>query len=306
MAIATERKITCPVCCANAAHRYQKDSFAIAQCIDCKTIFVENPPQDTSAIYDKTYFFGDNRGGGYGSYDAEKETMRGTFEKCLDVISQYRANGSLFDIGAATGYFLALARKRGFRVSGIDISSAAAREAAKKGIDVAVGTLELVPYRTASFDVVTMFDVLEHVPTPMSLMENVSRLLPAGGVVFGSTPDSGSFYARLMGRRWHMLFPPEHLVLLNDKSLRQLFEKHGLDVLWTGRITKRFSLSYIFQTAARWLGVPLLNRVSTMLRGTRLGALAIPLDLRDNVFFLARKKSRSILVNATRKPCTRA
>lgn len=296
METAIQEEMTCPVCTGSARHLYTKDMFAVARCVTCQTLFIENPPHDTSALYDKSYFFGDESGGGYGSYDDEKEAMRATFERCLDIISNYQSGGALYDVGAATGYFLALARSRGFRVSGIDISSAAALEAKKKGIDVEVGTLETTVRPPTTFDVVTMFDVLEHVPHPDALVRKVAGMLVPGGILMGSTPDSGSVNARLMGRNWHLLFPPEHLVLLNDKSLRLLLDRQGFEVIWTGRITKRFSLPYIFQTAARWLSIPFLNRVGLSLRTTKLSRFAIPLDLRDNVFFLARKKRMIIKI----------
>ncbi len=287
-----QAKINCPVCRGATRHCYTKDGFGVARCSNCKTLFIEDPPADTSAIYDEGYFFGGEQTGGYGSYDAEKEMMRNTFEHCLDLISTYRSGDALFDVGAATGYFLALAKNRGFNVSGIDISSTAAEKAKKKGITVEVGTLETVSHTPSSYDVVTMFDVLEHVPHPNTLIQQTAYLLPAGGILMGSTPDSGSLYARLLGKHWHMLFPPEHLVLLNDYSIRLLLLQNGFETIWTGRITKRFSLPYILQTAARWLHIPLLSRIGSALRATWLGKLAIPLDLRDNLFFLARKKEQ--------------
>jgi len=283
-----QENIACPVCNGAALHQYTKGEFNVAQCTECKTLFIENPPSDTSALYDESYFFG-GESGGYGSYDEEKETMRATFEKCLDLISEYQTGGALFDVGAATGYFLALARDRGFSVSGIDISAAAAREATKKGIEVETGTLETVRHQPDSYDVVTMFDVLEHVPHPDALVKEAADMLRRGGILMGCTPDSMSVNARLMGKRWHLLCPPEHLVLMNDKSLRLLLAEQGFTTVWTGRITKRFSLPYIFQTAARWLGIPLLSRIGSAFRGTWLGRIAIPLDLHDNMFFLARK-----------------
>ena len=285
--------MTCPICAGQAAHLYAKDSFGIARCGVCETLFVENPPADTSSLYDDAYFFGGEGKGGYGSYDAEKEMMRPTLERCLDRISAHCHSGKLFDVGAATGYFLSLAQSRGFDVSGVELSPAAAREAKKRGIDVETGTLDAMVRPAASFDVVTLFDVLEHVSSPDVLVRRIADMLMPGGILMGSTPDSGSATARLLGRHWHLIVPPEHLVLLNDRSLRMLLSKHGFEILWTGRIAKRFSLPYIFQTASRWLGMSWLSRVGSALRDMKVGQIAIPLDLRDNVFFLARKKTDS-------------
>lgn len=283
-----QETITCPVCRADSRHRYRKEGYRVARCSACNTLFIEEPPLDTAYLYDQSYFFGGDIGG-YGSYDEEKEAMRGTFETCLDRIATYVPTGTLFDVGAATGYFLALAQKRGYRVSGIDISAAAAAEAQKKGIRVEVGKIEDTTQDMASVDVLTMFDVLEHVAHPDAFLKHATKLLKPGGIVMGCTPDSMSFTARLLGKRWHLLFPPEHLVLLNDKSLRILLEAQGFQVLWTGRITKRFSIPYILQTASRWLGIPVLGRLGLALRGGWLGRIAIPLDLRDNLFFIARR-----------------
>ncbi len=283
------QKVTCPICDEVGERLWRKEGYFVSRCTHCKTLFVENPPPDTSFLYDESYFFSGERGGGYGSYDEEKEAMRGTFEKCLDHIAREAPQGTLFDIGAATGYFLALARARGYRVAGVDISEAASREAQKKGIQVWSGSLATMPPSQELYNIVTAFDVLEHVAHPREMLQQVHTILAKDGVVFGSTPDSGSFTARLLGKRWHLLCPPEHLALMNDASLRDALTSEGFEVLWTGRIIKRFSPPYILQTASRWLKLPFLGRLGRKLRGTTVARLAIPLDLRDNVFFMARK-----------------
>lgn len=284
------KEIVCPVCRSKTKHLYKKDVYDIAKCVKCKTIFVTNPPQDTTYLYNDSYFFGGDVSGGYGSYDEEKSAMRGTFEKCLTMISEHQNGGSLFDVGAATGYFLSVAREFGFTVSGVEVSGAAARVAQEKGIDVSAGTLDTVARLNKVHDVVTMFDVIEHVREPDRLLKDASAILKENGIIMGCTPDSRSVTARVMGRHWHLLFPPEHLVLLNAESVRSLLEESGFEAIWIGRITKRFSLPYILQTASRWLKIPFLGRLGVRIRGSFLSRIAIPLDLRDNLFFLARKK----------------
>jgi len=283
-------KIACPACAnISAQHQFDKGGFAFARCTECQTLFIENPPEDTSALYDEGYFFGGGSEGGYGSYDREKEAMKETFLQSLDLIETKVPNGRLFDVGAATGYFLALAQDRGWKVGGIDVSLAAAKEAKKKGIEVHAGTFDTIAIDESSQDAVTMFDVIEHVSDPGKLLNQVHQIIKAGGVVMGSTPDGGSVVAKLSGKNWHAIVPPEHLVWLNDKSLRLLFQREGYEMLWTGRITKRFTPPYILQTASRWLGLRFLNSLATFIQKTPLSRLHIPLDLRDNIFFLARK-----------------
>ncbi|PIR83425.1 hypothetical protein COU19_00490 [Candidatus Kaiserbacteria bacterium CG10_big_fil_rev_8_21_14_0_10_56_12] len=290
METTTQSSLTCPVCSCAERHEFEKGPFRIARCSTCASLFVENPPEQTRDLYDASYFVGGGDTAGYGCYDQEKEAMRDTFETCLDRIQQQRATGALFDVGAATGYFLGLAKERGYAVSGIDISAAAAALAKAKGLRVLAGTLDQLSPDAASHDVVTLFDVLEHVADPAALLGHAARLLKKDGILMGCTPNSGSRYAALMGKRWHALCPPEHLVWMTEASLRDLLSKDGFEVIWTGHITKRFSLPYIATILARWIGMPVFARLGERLRGTRLGRIALPLDVRDNVFFLAKRR----------------
>lgn len=281
----------CPVCGAASPLAYRKGRFLIHRCGSCRTLFVGNPPEDTSAIYTDEYFFGGGTEGGYVDYDREKDAMRRTLIESLERIEAVKPlRGRLLDVGAATGYFLALAQERGWEVRGVELSPQAAAKARERGIEVAVGTLSQAPFDKGSFDAVTAFDVIEHVADPGALAREIAAMLGPGGALFGSTPDSLSLNARISGKGWHMLFPPEHLTLMNERSLRLLLEKAGFRVLWMGKLTKRFTPQYILSTASRWLKLPLLGRLSARIERTPLSKLAIPLDLRDNLFFLAIKR----------------
>ena len=281
---------TCPVCAASADLFGVKSGFSLARCPSCCTIFVLDPPVDTSEVYGEGYFTGGNDHGGYMDYDAEKDATRSTFVRSLDRIEEAcHSKGRMLDVGAASGYFLDIARERGWQVEGIDIAPSARAEALKKGIEVRTGVLEAGVYPTNSFEAVTAFDVVEHVPNPKALLTAMQNILKPGGVLFGSTPDAASNFARLMGKRWHLLCPPEHLTVFSDQSLRRALAETGFEVLWTGRIGKQFTVPYIAQTAARWLNIPLLSRMATALARTPFRRLSLPLDFQDNVFFLARR-----------------
>lgn len=278
----------CPICAGEARRAFSKGVYDIARCDRCRTLFVIDPPANTEALYNDSYFGGGEQGHGYGSYDEVKEATRDTLELCLDRIAEHAPKGAFYDIGAATGYFLACARGRGYSVSGVDISASAAREAAKKGITVHVGAV-IPAVAEGSQDVVTAFDVLEHVPNPAEVVREVLRVLRAGGVFMGSTPNSTSRFARIMGKFWTLLVPPEHLVLMSERGLRELLEKHGYTVVWMEALGKRFTIPYIFQIAGVWLNVRFLSRIAEWLRRTPLGRVAIPLNFYDNLFFLAIK-----------------
>lgn len=285
------RTAACPVCGKDTGEfRYVKAGFSLFRCALCTLLFVGDPPADTSALYDASYFFGGSARGGYVDYDAEKQAMRSTFARSLDLLERFVPTGRLLDVGAATGFFLALAKERGWDVRGVELSPAAVAVAATRGIEVVAGTLETAPYEERSFDAVTMFDVLEHVQRPAALVERTRQLLRPGGALVINTPDSASVCARLMARRWHLLCPPEHLALFNQRSLAKLLGDHGFELKWSGRLAKRFTLPYVLDTAARWLSIPALRALAGRLRDSPLGGITIPLDLRDNLAVVAERR----------------
>jgi len=251
--------------------------------------YVRNPPSSTEGIYTEDYFFGGNAHGGYVDYDREKEVMRGTLQRYLEVIEAYVPPGRFLDVGAATGYFLGLARERGWTVSGVEMSAAAAHHGTQKGISMHVGTLETSPFGAGSFDAISMIDVLEHTSDPHSLLKKAHEVLRSGGILLINTPDAGSLFARLMGKRWHLICPPEHLVYFNRKNLAHLLCLEGYEVLSVGSIGKRFTLQYIMNTAARWLSSSILRSLARRIEKTRIGACAIPLNLGDNMLLVAKK-----------------
>ena len=136
-----------------------------------------------------------------------------------------------------------------------------------------------------------MWDVLEHVTDPEADIRIIARLLRPGGVIAINTPDSGSLYARVMGKEWHLLVPPEHLHLFSERSITALLRRSGFSVEKVSKIGKSFTLEYVAQTAATWRKSDLLQRLAMFLkRHPIIGRLSIPINLRDNMFIIARKK----------------
>ena len=115
-------------------------------------------------------------------------------------------------------------------------------------------TLEEGDFAPGSFDVVTMWDVLEHVADPPAFLRRASALLREGGYLFVNVPDLESWAARLFGRRWPLLLP-EHLNYFTRKSLTTCAEGAGLRVVASGRRPVSFSIAYILQRLGEH-GVP--------------------------------------------------
>ena len=279
----------CQVCRAPAPFRGEKSSYRFHRCDKCGLLFVWPMPVDNLAIYSEDYFAGAREGFGYVDYDHDKATMQPTFERYLDLLSQGAAGRRrLLDVGAATGFFLEIARRRDWSVTGVEPSAFAAGLARNKGLDVRHGVVEELDAPDGSFDVVTMWDVLEHVRQPRASLAAAFRLLRPGGLLALNTPDAGSLLARLLGLRWHLVVPPEHLVLFHQQSLRLLLSDTGFQVDAMRRIGKRFTVQYVLQTLARWQGLSVWQRAAEIARKSGFGEWGLSINLRDNVFVLAR------------------
>lgn len=289
------KKIIACVVCGGTKNSFftKKNNFDLYRCAACGHIFIYPMfTHDAISLYDDDYFSGAEKGSGYIDYDKDKEPMRGVFVAYMKKIEHlFPKKGALLDVGAATGFFVDIAQNMGWKTRGIEISKFATEIAHKKGLDVVCGVLEVGVFKEKSFEVITLWDVLEHLEDPNKEIKICAKLLKQNGIAVINTPDSGSWYARIMGKRWHLLVPPEHLHYFSQKSIKIFLEKNGFFVEEVTKIGKTFTLEYIIHTVAEWQKSPVLRKVVGFLKKhPRLAGLAIPINLRDNMFVIARKK----------------
>ena len=288
---APENAAGCLVCGSIAAPVGDKSGYEFHRCRECGLLFVWPLPEGNLEIYSEDYFAGARNGFGYVDYDQDKSAMADTFESYLDMLARRHPQlGDLLDVGAATGFFLELARSRGWKTCGVEPSRYASQVASQKNLTVHQGVVEDLNLPDASFDVITMWDVIEHVKDPDESLKAASRLLRPAGTLALNTPDAGSLLARLLGLKWHLVVPPEHLVLFGQESLRRLLRANGFTVTALHRIGKRFSIQYVLQTLARWQGLSVWHKAAGLSRRWGFGNWGIPINLRDNMFVLAVKK----------------
>ncbi|HYE60329.1 MAG TPA: class I SAM-dependent methyltransferase [Candidatus Kapabacteria bacterium] len=252
---------------------------------------VENVPEDLAPYYSEGYFTGDTQLEGYMDYDHDKAASRDIYRyhlKVMEGLINKKEQWSLFEVGCATGFFMNLAKERGWVTEGIDISDYAVKEAQKKGLNVTTATLETYP-PTKTFDCVAMHDVIEHVKDPIDLIKRVHKLLAMGGIFVIATPDAGSVWARLWGQRWHAFVVPQHLFYFTTKNLVTLLKREGFDVVHTDHRGKWFSIPYIFRLLHTWTGVPLFSKIAGWTSKTFLQHQAVPINVGDTLFLIARK-----------------
>lgn len=284
------RQPLCPLCGAERTrHAFSKSGYDIYRCDACDFRFVFPPPADTASLYGEDYFHGACRGFGYVNYDEDKVAMQPFFRSVLEVIERFcPERGNLLDVGAASGFFAKMAQERGWSARGLEISSHAAAEARRGGVDVRVGTLTDGTFPGGSFDAITFLDVLEHIARPNGTVRACRELLRTGGVLFINTPDTASVWAKVFGKRWLAFLPPEHLSLFNRENLGLLLERNSFRVVASGKLRKRFTLAYVCSILYRWQKVRVWQWLSRLIAASALGGLPLPINIRDNFFIIAR------------------
>ena len=205
----------------------------LIHCLDCGfvTANLEIEHKDLMAIYSEKYFKGD----AYDDYARDKEEHQQNFRKRMSAVEKIIPPEKLkkiFEIGCAYGFFGELVTK-GWKAdyTGIDISSDAT-EYAKTTLKLNVFCGDyLQSFQNAfTFDTVFMWDVIEHLRNPMTVVEKISKEISPGGYMVITTGDIGALLPKLQGRKWRMISPPIHLHYFNKKSITKLLEANGFRI----------------------------------------------------------------------------
>ncbi len=162
----------------------------------------------------------------------DESSYRGYFANKLDDLQQQRTEGRLLDVGCGAGFFLDAARARGYDVAGVDLSAvptAYARDQLR--LDVTMGSL--YDYRAPSdaFDLITIFQTIEHDPNPAALGAELFRIMAPGGTLMVTTPAADGFVARVMGKRWFGYRNVEHVTFFTRRSLQHALEAAGFEII---------------------------------------------------------------------------
>ena len=225
----------CPVCSSSELKDLTGFSkFYLAKCQQCTFVFSRKKPsnEELAAYYDQ-YFYGEDY---YSSPITRKR-----FEELLDTFEPYRKNNRLLDVGCGTGDFLMAARERGWECTGIEFSPKAVEICRKKGLKVFQGDLHAVSSLLPDFDVITSFEVIEHINTPREEMDSVKKHLRIGGVFYLTTPNFNSLIRMMLGSRYDAIVFPEHLSYFTPRSLNFLMKSIGFQKVRL--ITTGFSFS---------------------------------------------------------------
>jgi SAM-dependent methyltransferase len=283
----------CPACLSDRhVLLFTKDEWRIRACRSCGTWFVGNPPsaEQLHTIYREGYFT--ERLAQHSDGDLQAVAWQaavGNARRRLSLIRRYAPKaGRLLDVGCGTGAFLSVAREA-YRCCGVDVSAEAiAVVLSIPGVEAHVGDLRVLGLAADQFDVVTLFDVIEHVPEPAELLLEAQRLVAPGGIIVLTTGDNESLASRLSGRWWHLLTPPEHLTFFSRAGLRQMAGRCQLTVEHTSHQPVLANVGYMATKLAVEVGAP-LRWLPRLVGACGLAGVDLDVNLLDVLTMIMRR-----------------
>jgi SAM-dependent methyltransferase len=257
----------------------------IVRCRQCDLVYADPRPPDNdvleiySAVEDPLYI-------------AERTGRILTFEHHLKPMLRFTGppdGRKLLDVGAYTGVFVEIAAQHGWDAWGVEPSAWAVAQACDQGLQMISGTLEDAGLEETSFDVVTMWDVIEHVTSPAATLTAAWRVLKPGGYLVVHTMDLNSLFARLMGRRWPW-FMEMHLTYFTRQTLREMLEESGFTVAWMGAQGRYLQAGYL-ASRVEALFPPMGRALTWFIHRGRLTDKPLRINLGDLFTTYARKPS---------------
>jgi 2-polyprenyl-3-methyl-5-hydroxy-6-metoxy-1,4-benzoquinol methylase len=219
----TEKHSICLICSSNELVDLKDYSNVfLCRCKQCGFKFSRKIPlkEELVACYE-----------GYGRNDYLSHLTKKRYHELLDKFEPYRKTNRLIDVGCGIGYFLEVAMERGWEVYGTEFTQEAVQICSNKGIKMELGVLDPNKYTAESFDIITSFEVIEHINDPRDEIQRFNRVLRSGGLVYVTTPNFNSLLRYRLKSAYNVICYPEHLSYYTPKTIKKLFRSFGYEVI---------------------------------------------------------------------------
>lgn len=281
--------LSCKVCRSNdPVRRVRVNGCDVQVCGECGLGQIRDVPpnEELSDIYGIEYF-SDQK---YSDDVAQRHEQRRRMARLVKVLPK---GGRVLDYGCAVGDFVAGASSK-YEIYGSDVSADAlglARARYPLLRERFVESTQLIEGYTGSFDAITLWDVIEHVPNPAGELDRLRRLLKPGGFLLLSTPNYSSVWSKLMGSRWAFLTPPEHLFFFTRRSITLLFEKTGFRSVEIRCKGKTVNLAFLVYKLNRKFESKLLRAIGDFVSSTGLRRIVVYVPGGDIMYATAMARS---------------
>lgn len=263
------------------------------RCNQCGFKYVEFNGADDfyREFYTREYYEGDHNKYGYADYLGDKQNHQRINGKRAGFVERFVKGGRILDIGCAAGFFLD-ALGPSWDKYGCEPGEEMAEFAIGKHGDRVTATSFETYEPGHTFDVITAWDVLEHVMDLDTFMTKIQRLLKDNGYFFLSTPDAISPAAVILGKRWYHYVPPAHLQHFGFFTITKFLKKYGIEKLKLSFLTRYFSLAEIVLNLSYIVGSDKLREVSETLADGSRWNINLPYNVCDEFTVAGRKMPR--------------
>ena len=198
----------------------RKNSLSLHRCLKCGTVFLGGYSNE---FVPELYSYYDK----YANLGKEEAFDPITGARCQDLLrwfSRFGIGRKVLDAGCGLGQFVEVANRSGWIAEGLELSRGAVNFARRQGLAVRELDFLSSAIKPNSYDLVTLFEVIEHVPNPAAFLRRAEEIVRPGGLVYLTTPNFASADRRLLGRGWEILHR-EHLTYFTPRTLRALVKK---------------------------------------------------------------------------------
>jgi 2-polyprenyl-3-methyl-5-hydroxy-6-metoxy-1,4-benzoquinol methylase len=235
-----EINLPCAICESNKNENYvllyRLGDCDIIKCKSCGLVYVNSLFEEIKRASGKVY--------ASEVYEQIGKTLLKRFSTDIVKIETLTKKGKILDIGCGYGYFLTIAKQRGWQCTGVEINEELASYLnTKKGLNVRAGTLSEQNYETESFDVITMFNIIEHLLYPAKAMAEVNRILKKEGLLVVETPTEDGLFKKIASLLYKVSAGKVSFMIkgayqkgghhfgFSRQSIRKILEKNGFQVI---------------------------------------------------------------------------
>lgn len=220
--------MNCPACeNQTSLPAGNKNGYTLEKCAVCGTMFAElsfeneKTADEVQDLYDHYYDFANFK---------LPKAAEISLQKIVESFESFRQTGNLVDIGFGEGGMISIAEKNDWKCFGTELSPQALKYGAEKGWTVSNDAISDERFPKNEFDVVTMVELIEHVPNPDFFFETAHQLLRPNGLLFLTTPNNSSINQRWLGADWSVIAPPEHITIYSPNGMKKALSRNGFSL----------------------------------------------------------------------------
>lgn len=262
---------------------YKINQYTLYRCVECQVVFIK--PQPNKQLLNENNKYKYNTVENEKVYLSLQNLFESRAKKCIKEIKQYKNGGKLLDVGSSYGFYLKTFKFAGYKVTGIELSNRAvlySRNILK--LNTIKDNFEKHIFKYIKFDVITLFDVIEHFSDPQKSITKIKKILKKDGIIVIQTPNYDSLISKITSSRWYWLLVPQHLFLYSIKTLKFFLKNNGFKILhittwddhyeFVSNILSIFGINY-------WGKTSILHRFLVKIKYA-----LIPISYLWNIFFL--------------------